>query len=804
MIENSIRFALIMLIQNTLLGQATFQKSYGDPNVQSEATDLIECPGGYLLAGFTVNMTTGRDGLLLRLDLQGNVVWEKSFDQNNFDEFKAVAQTGDGGFIAFGNTRPQGAANDLWLIKVSGDGALLWQKQFHRPNSGMDGLRIQAITGGYLISGNVGIGNVSSPFIIQLDNDGNNVWSKTYEVPSGLMSIGYLTDSLLYVGGVAALNGSILGVNPQNGLIEKQFLYQAPGTESLDYIAPTADGNLVVGDYAQPFWPMNNLYSWIQKITPSGTVVWSRIYDFSDPIQYYGPIISTSDGGFLVCPGNGSNSLSIDANMMKLDQDGHVKWCHTFGKPNGQEWFLKAIETSDGGFIAAGLTVNGGPGRPNVFVVKTDARGRIAGCCPNIRTVLEVDFSTTFLIPTFNTGPFVQGTPAFGTDVPISLPAQTHACLNAQPALLTEIALCPGETVTLGGQTYSQPDTVMLEIPAVNGNCDTLATYILTNALEGQNSQISIQCPQNIALEIPEGNVEAAVPYPVPTAVSDCSCSGLDVSKTSGGASGSTFPLGTNTVCWMATDACGSTKNCCFTVNITEESSSCDTKTTACLKWELVSIKQDAANQRHYTIRLTNTCAAKLAYAYIGLPSGMTALNPLNNSIYTTLSGNTYEVRNPNYSPVFGIRFKPKTGSLNGGQSDIFRFSLPQQASFDHLYVAGRLENAAFYEAHLNTFACPIGSEGGAANRSAEAKHSGSDLVMAPNPAKSGSSLQFQGGLVAAGELLMTPITGQQIFKGEIIENQVFMSEVLPVGVYVYRLVENGVISKIGKLVVIE
>lgn len=797
-------FALLIIGHSAILGQVTFQKSYGTPSIQSEAYDIIECPGGYLIAGFTVNATTGRDGLLMRLDLQGNVVWEKAFDQSNYDEFKAAVLTSDGGFIAIGNTRQSTAGNDAWVVKVSADGTLLWQKQFNRPNSGLDGIRILEYLGTYLISGSISFANGSSTFVARIDNNGSTLWSKNYDAPNSLMTASYITDSLLYLGGLSNFDGAIMAIAPQTGEIVKRFSYQAPGTETLDFIAPASDGNLVVSDFAQPFWPSSKLYTWIQKITPSGNVIWSKIYDFNDQQQYNGPLISTIDGGFLLCPGNGSNDPNLDAHMMKIDGDGQVLWCNAFGKPNGQDWFLRVIQTMDGGFIAAGLTANGAPGKTNVFVVKTDAQGRLAGCCPSPKAVQALDFTTTFSTASYGSGAFSNGFQAFGVDILSNHPTQTHACNQVQPTLSTEIALCPGETIDLGGQTYTQPDTVTLEVPSASGTCDTLLTYTLTNALEGQNSQVSIQCPADIALIIPEGSASALVNYTQPTAVSDCSCPGLDLTKISGGDSGSNFPIGNNTVCWMAMDACGGTQSCCFNVSITEEADACDVKTTPCLKWELVSIKRDASSQRYYTIRLTNTCASKLTYAYIGLPTGMMALSPANNSVYTTTSGNEYEVRNPNYSPVYGIRFKPKTGSLSSGQSEVFRFSLPQQVSFDYLYVAGRLENAAFYEAHLNTFGCPIGTETNASDRNSALEKAGSALTLVPNPAQSGTQLELLGGRVSKGVLLLDHISGQNAFQGAITENQVFMGQnELPEGVYIFRVVENGVVLKIGKLVVI-
>jgi len=66
-------------------------------------------------------------------------------------------------------------------------------------------------------------------------------------------------------------------------------------------------------------------------------------------------------------------------------------------------------------------------------------------------------------------------------------------------------------------------------------------------------------------------------------------------------------------------------------------------------------------------------------------------------------------VRNPNYSPFYSIRFKSTTDSIANGQSDIFEYTLPAQSAPDYIHVTTRLAPQTFYEAHLNTFNCPVG-----------------------------------------------------------------------------------------------
>ncbi|HRI60476.1 MAG TPA: HYR domain-containing protein, partial [Saprospiraceae bacterium] len=278
--------------------------------------------------------------------------------------------------------------------------------------------------------------------------------------------------------------------------------------------------------------------------------------------------------------------------------------------------------------------------------------------------------------------------------------------LLSQPTRSETIEFCSGESVTIGGIVYTQPGTVIDTIPASVG-CDTIATYTL-KFIDTPNSSVSIDCPDDIDVAIDPGDGPVAVNYNLPAVSSDCECPGIALVLTQGLPSGSLFPVGSTKVCYSAKDSCGNTATCCFTVFVREESA-CDIKTIGCLKWELLDITKDAENDLTYRIRVTNNCANKLIYTAIQIPDGLVAVAPANNSVYAAPSGRQYDVRNPNYSPFYSIRFKSQTDSIANGQSDIFKYKLPGQTLPAYIHVNARLAPQIFYEAHLNTFNCPVG-----------------------------------------------------------------------------------------------
>ncbi len=308
--------------------------------------------------------------------------------------------------------------------------------------------------------------------------------------------------------------------------------------------------------------------------------------------------------------------------------------------------------------------------------------------------------------------------------------------LKAQPARAEVLSFCPGESVTIAGQTYTQPGTVIANLASSTaGGCDTVVTYSLQH-LTPAPSNIALNCPNDVTILAVSGASSMPVIYAEPSAASDCICPGLQLGRTNGLPSGSQFTMGATQVCYTAKDNCGQEKPCCFVVNIQEEAP-CDVKTSGCMKYELLSIKSDPARNYTYRIRVTNKCSEKLVYTAIQIPDGLTTTAPANNSYYTSDQGRTYLVRSPNYSPIYSIQFKSMADSIANGQSEVFEYTLPAQADVAYINITSRVAGQVFYEAYLNTFNCKVinaPSNGNSIERAAESLENQNALLLFPNP----------------------------------------------------------------------
>ena len=929
MLTRLLAAGLLLLCLTPLSAQTpTFQQVLSDSS-DTRSYWVTPLPDGYLIAGSTAyGNNSSSDGYLIRTDLNGAIIWQHRYDSYGTDELRAVCPANDGGFLAIGSASGAGAGvSNTWILRLDDNGNLLWNKTIGQSGHLTVANYIVPIGDGYIISG-VRINNVISTargFVTRIDNDGTTVWSKIpFSNRYNWLSAQFVRDGVIYGCGdgyaelfAERVEGVWFTMNLETGELINSYRCFSQEWETINSIRPAEDGNLVMAGWTQP----NSLliaqpsYAWVQKVTPDGTVLWSKTYRIPMWVHSWPQLENDDDGGFIMSIYlnylNTGLSLEFDesATLIKLDTDGQPVWNRKFS--GGQfSHFQKVVKAADGGFAAIGGVKNAPLDPYDGFFVKTDATGNMESCCSSqwptldiadlVDTVMVYDpapvnfvesrsepepmvdaayFSATDVC--LHTPVHIQETIQFcpgqsvtlggvtydqpGT-VELSLGSNTEECDTLatyvlewlpQVSLNDTIRFCPGATVTLQGNTYSQPGVVQLNLPGsaaacdtlatyvlewlpqvslndtirfcpgetvsvhgieytqpgeislvlpgAGGACDTLAAYVLEYLSDNQPNTVSLTCPANISVAAAPGSTIATVNYTQPVADTDCPCPGLSTTLVSGGASGSAFPLGTSTVCYRADDACGHSASCCFTVEVQSVEDACDTKISGCIKFELLGVQRDGALNWVYRVRVTNNCSAELQYVYLQVPDGLTAFSPANNAIYTAPSGRSYLARNPNYSPMYSVRFKSQGTGIAGGESDVFRYALPQQADVDYINVGVRLSSGLYYETHLNTFGCPVTTELNP-RPAAERQYSPANGAwrVYPNPAAPGALLHLEGPALDNAVFALRDAAGRLVWEGPVTDQSVSLGDAaLPGGVYGFRITSNGQWVSSGKLVVL-
>ncbi len=118
-------------------------------------------------------------------------------------------------------------------------------------------------------------------------------------------------------------------------------------------IDQTFDGGFIMGG-------MSAYKAVLKKINYNGELEWSRIYEKSDD-DNINNVKQTSDGGYIATGYSiDDDTWDYEAWTFKLDSLGEIEWEDVFGVNNKGNLSEDVIETSDGGFVITGNQENDG------------------------------------------------------------------------------------------------------------------------------------------------------------------------------------------------------------------------------------------------------------------------------------------------------------------------------------------------------------------------------------------------------------------------------------------------------------
>ncbi|HWQ20620.1 MAG TPA: hypothetical protein VN455_12630, partial [Methanotrichaceae archaeon] len=111
-----------LLLKVDSYGRKQFERSFGLAEVTVGTSVDQTTDGGYIIAGRTESLDSGKDLWLMRTDPAGKKLWEMVLGGNEDDIGTSVEQTKDGGYIVAGIASSYGSGcEDAWLVKISQD-----------------------------------------------------------------------------------------------------------------------------------------------------------------------------------------------------------------------------------------------------------------------------------------------------------------------------------------------------------------------------------------------------------------------------------------------------------------------------------------------------------------------------------------------------------------------------------------------------------------------------------------------------------------------------------------------------------
>jgi hypothetical protein len=142
------------LIKTDPGGNEQWNNTYGKQCINEAESVRQTLDGGYIIAGYTYSYDTGKfDILLVKTGSNGNMVWLKTFERDNYSKANCVRQTSDGGYIIAGETKSKYGVTDAWLIKTDSNGNMQWEETLGGSGDDAAMCIILSSDDGYVIAG---------------------------------------------------------------------------------------------------------------------------------------------------------------------------------------------------------------------------------------------------------------------------------------------------------------------------------------------------------------------------------------------------------------------------------------------------------------------------------------------------------------------------------------------------------------------------------------------------------------------------------------------------------------------------
>ncbi|MBI3502509.1 MAG: T9SS type A sorting domain-containing protein [Bacteroidetes bacterium] len=173
------------LLKTDSMGNVLWSKNFGGTSWDIAYSVQQTFNGSYIVAGVTGSFGAGDDDFyLIKTNSNGDTLWTKTYGGTGRDDGNFLQQTSDSGYIIVGTTQSFGAgANDIYAIKTDINGNVLWSKTYGSTGNDFGYSVEQTNDNGYIISGyrddNFSIGYYDV-YLIKIDSSGNLIWSKIF------------------------------------------------------------------------------------------------------------------------------------------------------------------------------------------------------------------------------------------------------------------------------------------------------------------------------------------------------------------------------------------------------------------------------------------------------------------------------------------------------------------------------------------------------------------------------------------------------------------------------------------------
>ncbi|MFC2137610.1 hypothetical protein ACFLTE_05565, partial [Bacteroidota bacterium] len=263
-----------------------------------------------------------------------NVNYSKSFGGDYDDKVaEIISLKNNMGYFIVGSTNSKGSGGyDVWLIKLSITGEIIWEKTYGNEKDEYGTCIVEDTYEGYIICGttNSTQSGYKNVWVLKIDALGQLIWEKTF--------------------------------------------WGSDNDNAYDIIATPDKGSVILA--SKEAKADNDKDVWLIKLDKKGKMLWQSILGerYIDDEAF--SFVKTPDDGFMIAGySNTGSEKKEDIYIIKTDSRGTKKWAKTFGDIE-KEMAIKILKTNDDRYVVSGTTESQGMGESDYYLLKIDVSGK--------------------------------------------------------------------------------------------------------------------------------------------------------------------------------------------------------------------------------------------------------------------------------------------------------------------------------------------------------------------------------------------------------------------------------------------
>jgi hypothetical protein len=355
------------------------------PGDYSDGVSIVQTSdGGYVVGGGTIGCGTGSDcpstsgltcALVEKVSATGAIVWAKVYAAGALSSvINKIRQTSDGGLIAVGTTTDANHGNGGLVLKLDGQGNVQWQRQIGPGSTTQQLLNDvqQTSDGGYVVTGELETPNatgqtLASVLAVKLDAGGNVIWQQSY---NSFSSSGSPTASNNALSIIQASDGGYLIAGNWVDAPSMNQCCSGALLLKLDAMGKIQWQNALSGG-------LYCFFNGFSETCANLTAVAYNVHQTADG----GYVVSGDESLKLI------DETPLEPWIAKVDANGNLLWQHLYyqtNKTSGRplsEYFASSTATSDAGLFGLGFTENATSGDGELLATKTDSAGNAGSSC---------------------------------------------------------------------------------------------------------------------------------------------------------------------------------------------------------------------------------------------------------------------------------------------------------------------------------------------------------------------------------------------------------------------------------------